>query len=531
MLRRSVQLAAAAAAMLALAACVITPFDPTIEDTFTAQVVEWPGGDPTARIPSITLREGRTIYYRVDVPSDRRDLIYAEVVGAGVAGDVRIAFVNDFGFKRAVSTSPDFFASSVGGLAPSGGEPSGSGDLGGRSISAQFTCLGPCVALRATGTSYLVEIENTAGSPRTFDLYGYTMDFSDEDEPNDGASSAVAVGGAAVLQGAIETLDDEDWFHYTGSEVRELRFDAFDPALGLALTIDGGGPTLEDGDADVVYPGERLRVRAGDGRAGPSSTSGYAVTIGDVATSPIDATVAAQDTTSPSPLLSSSVAAFGSRAYRVNLPTARDLLYAEAVGSGLRVRLLTLGGSTLAVSESPAFFTGGLSRGAADVEAVGPGRSAIDVQFTCLGPCAAVRPGAAAYLVEVQNLTASSRSFDLYAYTFDANDLNDRGAASNDSSATATVIAGIGSYAGAIEWLGDEDWFRYTGASERVLRFSVLDTAPGLRLRFEDGTVVEGTLAGLTTNLYPNDRFRVESGSNRAGPSATSGYYLQVTAP
>lgn len=533
MLLRSWRLATVALAAFVLAACTFTPFDPTIEDTFTAQVIDWPGGNPTPRVAGITLREGRAIYYRVDMPSDRRDLLYAEVVGASADGDVRISFVSDLGFTRAVSDRRAYFASGLGGLAM--GVAGGQADpdaVGGRSISAQYACLGPCVAVRATANDYLVRIENTAGSPRTFDLYGYTMPFSDEEEPNDTTSSAVAFGGAAVLQGAIETLDDDDWFRYTGSEVRELLFDVFDPALGLELQIDGGGPTLEDGEADVVYPGERFRVRPGAGRAGPSSTSGYAVTVGDVTTSPIDQTVAAEDTTSPTdPVDSASVAAFARYTYRVGVSANRDLLYAEAVGSGLRVRLLTLGGSTLAESGTPDYFTGGVSRGAAAAEALSLAPAAIDVEFSCLGPCAAVRPSADAYLVEVENLTSSAKSFDFYAYTFDANDLNDRGAASNDSVSTATVIPGVGSYGGAIEWLGDEDWFHYTGASERVIEFSVFDTALGLHLRFDGGITIEGTLGGLTTNLYPEDRFRIESGSNRAGPSSTSGYFLQVTAP
>jgi len=529
MLRQSWRLAAVALAMFALAACTFTPFDPTIEQTFTAQVVDWPGGDPTPRVGGITLREGRTVYYRVDMPSARRDLLYAEVVATGAGSGLRLSLVSDVGFTRAVSVSPDYFSSTVGGLGLSEVEALDADAVGGRSISAEFSCLGPCVAVRATANSYLIKIENTSGSSRTFDLYGYTMNFSDQNEPNDTASSAVVLTGAGVFQGAIETLGDEDWFRYTGSDLRDLRFDAFDPALGLLLQIDGGGPTLGTGDQDVIYPGERFRVRSTAGRAGPSSTSGYAITIGDVATAPIDATVSAQDTTEPSPLLSSSVAASATRTYRVNLATARDLLYAEAVGTGLRVRLLTTGGSTLAVSETPTYFTGGLSRGAA--VAWDPAPAAIAVQFSCLGPCVAVRPSASSYLVEVQNLTSSTRSFDLYAYTIDANDTNDRGSASNDTAATATVISGTGTFSGAIEWLGDEDWFRYTGTLDRVLRFSVLDTALGLRLSFDDGTTVEGTVGGLTTNLYPTDRFRVYSGSNRAGPSATSGYYLQVTAP
>jgi hypothetical protein len=533
MLRRSWRLATVALAMLALAACTFTPFDPTIEDTVTAQVVDWPGGDPTPRIDDITLREGRTVYYRVEMPSARRDLLVAEVVATGTGGGLEISLVSELGFTRAISDSPAYFASSFANLGLNDVGASERDALGARSISAQFACLGPCVAVRATANDYLIKIENTASGPRTFHLYGYTMPFSDESEPNDRDDAAIAFGGPDVLEGAIETLDDEDWFRYTGSDVRELLFDVFDPALGLDLQIDGGGPTLEGGDTDVVYPGERFRVRPGAGRAGPSSTSGYAVTIGDVATSPIDDTVTAQDTTSPTdPVDSASVAAFGTYTYQVSVSGNRDLLYAEAVGSGLRVRLLTLGGSTLAVSDTPDYFSGGLSRGAGAAGAPSLAPAAIDVQFSCVGPCAAVRPSAAAYLVEVENLTSSAKSFDFYAYTFDANDLNDRGAASNDTSATATTIPFDGTtFSGAIEWLGDEDWFHYTGASDRVLEFSVLDTALGLRLTFDGGITVEGTLGGLTTNLYPGDRFRVYSGSNRAGPSATSGYFLQVTAP
>ena len=245
MLRRSVRLAILALALSALAACTLPGFDPTIEDTFTAQVVDWPGADPTPRVTGLSLREGRTIYYRVELPSARRDLLYAEVVPTGTASGLRVSLVSEAGFRRALSTSPQFFSSTFAGL---GGLELDADAVGGRAISAQFTCLGPCAAVRATANSDLIEIENTASSARTFDLYAYTMDASDENEPNDDATDAVAVGGAAVLEGAIESLDDEDWFHYTGSDLRALRFDAFEPALGLVLQIDGGGPTLADGD-------------------------------------------------------------------------------------------------------------------------------------------------------------------------------------------------------------------------------------------------------------------------------------------
>jgi hypothetical protein len=532
MLRRSWRLATVALAMLALAACTFTPFDPTIEDTVTAQVVDWPGGDPTPRIDDITLREGRTVYYRVEMPSARRDLLVAEVVATGTGGGLEISLVSELGFTRAISDSPAYFASSFANLGLNDVGASERDALGARSISAQFACLGPCVAVRATANDYLIKIENTASGPRTFDLYGYTMPFSDESEPNDRDDAAIAFGGPDVLEGAIETLDDEDWFRYTGSDVRELLFDVFDPALGLELQIDGGGPTLEGGDTDVVYPGERFRVRPGAGRAGPSSTSGYAVTIGDVATSPIDDTVTAQDTTSPSVLRSGSLSAYASRTYRVNVGTARDLLYAEAEGSGLRVRLMSLGGSTLAVSDTPAYFAAGASRSAGDAAAaLTP--SSIAVRFTCVGPCAAVRPSAEAYLVEIENLTASARSFEFLAYTFDANDLNDRGAASNEGAATATEMPTISSYEGAIEWLGDEDWFLYTGPNDPnlFLVFTPFDDDLGLELEFvncDSCLVLDGSADAYVEGLVNGDVLRVRSASGRAGPADSSGYGMEV---
>jgi hypothetical protein len=256
------------------------------------------------------------------------------------------------------------------------------------------------------------------------------------------------------------------------------------------------------------------------------------VTVGPPTTfdPPIAATVEAEDTTGPEALRSGVTLQPGATLfYRVDVPSPRDLLYGEAVGTGLLVRWRTMGGSTLAVSESPTYFAGSvndLAVAAAEAHA-GVDTSALAAQYVCLGPCAAIAPTASSYLLSVQNTTNSTQAFDLFAYTFDANDQNDRGAADNQTRANATPIS-AGTEVGAIELVGDRDWFRYTGSAGQILQFDVFDPALGLRLRFEDGTTLTGATGSRTTTLQVGDHFQVFSAAGRAGPSGTSGYTIQI---
>jgi hypothetical protein len=249
---------------------------------------------------------------------------------------------------------------------------------------------------------------------------------------------------------------------------------------------------------------------------------------------PIAGSHTAQDTTAPTALRSNvSIAPGETLFYRIQAGAARDLLYGEAVGSGLRVRWRNASGTSLAVSESPAYFAGTVSALEAAAEAAALDPASIDVQFSCEGPCVAVAPTASVYYLSVLNTTNITRSFDLYAYTFAANDLNDRGANSNQTPATAVPFSGTGTLSGAIELIGDQDWFAYTGSVSRVLEFTVLDPRLDLRLRFEPrpgfpDTELTGAPGDRTTNLIPGDRFQVYSAQGRAGPSGTSGYFIDV---
>lgn len=508
-----------------LAACTVTfVFDPPITATVTAQVTT----SPTARLANEVLGGGATAYYRVEVPT-ARDLLYVEVVGA----NLRISLYTASGSTVGVSDSPTYFASSLATLAMSGAVGATSDDVEALAIDVAYACLGPCVATRPSAATYYVKVENRSSTSQPFDLFAYTFDHNDTFEPNDSSSSAVIVAGESDLIGAIETVGDQDWFHYTGASARTLEFSASTASLDLALIVDGG-PTLVAGDTGVVYPGERFRVVSAAQRAGPSGTSGYVISIGAV-TSTVDGTVtAAVDDTSPSALATSVTVGPGATSvYRVDLPTLRELFYVEAVGTGpFEVRLTTTSGSTLAVSRNQDYFAGevGDLRVVATDPAVGP--AAIDVAYTCLGPCAAIEPVSFSYHVEVQNLSATlSHSFDLYAYTFAANDTFE----ANDTFGAATGVAGAEVLIGAVELVGDVDWFRYDGATTRALAFDDSADAGPLGLVLElytsTGAFIKTLVPGGVDVVQPGERFRVYSTTDRAGPSGSAGYTVEVGAP
>ncbi|MFU8887502.1 MAG: hypothetical protein ACNA8N_02730 [Trueperaceae bacterium] len=523
MVLRPVRVAALLVALLVLAGCRIVPFEPDVAATFDAQVVSWPGGAPDPRASGLLLPAGRTLYFAIEFGAGRRDLLYAEVVADG---PLRVSLVDARGRTLARSTSAEVFPSE----ASQAFFTTADGDrLAPRAISDEFTCLGPCAAVRAVQPMVYVAVENHGSVARTFDLYAFTMPFSDLNEPNDRPASATPVVGPGVASGAIETIGDVDWFVMGGSSVRELAFDAFSDALGLRLRIEGSDVLLSSGGSDVIYPGERFSVASSLGRAGPSASSGYTVEIGQAIASNFDRVVDAVDSTTPSRLLSRTIAGGATRTYLLRLPTlARDLFYVEVTADDLRVTIMTRSGVPLVASSDRAFFQTAAGDAGVDPSSVG-------VYFGCYGPCAAMRPSSETYLVEVRNLAPGSRSFDLYAFVMDANDENDRGSRTNDARGTATPIPGVGSYGGAIEWVGDEDWFRYTGSSELELEFTVLDENLGIELVFYGTSGAEspirGTTDGVITGLYLGDVLRVSSGLARAGPSASSAYFLEVRTP
>ncbi len=506
---------------LVLAGCRTVPFEPPIEAVVEARVFDPLQGAPLVPVVvSERLEGGSELYYRIDAPSARA-LVYAEAVG----DDLRVTLYDLRGRVLGVSVDPDLFGRSATSDAEPGVDPS--------SIAVAYVCQGPCVAALGSQDSFVVRVENRAAGARTFDLYAYTMDPTDANEPNDSSATATPVPAPGAYAGAIERIGDLDYFRYTGAETRALEFFATSPALGLVLEIDGG-PTIRDGESAFLLPGEVFRVRSASSRAGPSGTSRYDVVLGAVTAPTLHGTVTASS--SPTELLTNvTVPGLSSRWFRVRVPGASDLLYAEVDGPAgdLRVHLTGRDGATLAVSDSPAFFASavaglGVSAGTPSA-AVGP--AAVSPQFVCLGPCAAIAPSRDTYYVRVDNRSGIPRSFDLYAYAVEAADPSDRGARQNDSQAFAVALDVGDTRFGAIELVGDVDWFRYRGSADAILTFDAVAGAGALdlRLRFaSDGSVMR---SGDAAVVRPNERFVVTSEAGRAGPAGSSGYFLEVRAP
>jgi hypothetical protein len=208
--------------------------------------------------------------------------------------------------------------------------------------------------------------------------------------------------------------------------------------------------------------------------------------------------------------------------------TFRDLLVAEAVGVNLRVTLRSQTYASLAVSEQPQFFARTIL-GLGGEGAVPLVPNSVIPSASCRGPCVAIAPQAGArYLLEIWNRSTVRQEVPIYLYGIAAADPADRGGATNDAIINALPV-GIESVGGAIEVIGDVDWFRFTGTEESILTFypNAAGEELGLRLQFEgQAQLVSGPSTPVI--IRPSERFRVFSSVNRAGPTATAGYQITI---
>lgn len=276
--RRSLPLAAVAVLAVVLAGCQITitpdptpTFPPSLSGSFDAEVFVPTLGDAPEVQASSSLQAQQTRYYRVDVPT-ARDLLFAEVDGS----DLRVTLYTSSGTVRAASESSRYFGPDAASIA--------SAAVGTASLSTTFFCIGPCAAIEPTASSYVIGVRNLANSPRTFDLFAYTMDATDENEPNDGAGAPTSFGAADEPIGAIEALGDEDWYVYTGVSNQTLRFTVWNLDLDLVLEFPNDDPVTVvegtlDGTTTPLFPGDVFRVYSRAGLAGPSTESRYQITL------------------------------------------------------------------------------------------------------------------------------------------------------------------------------------------------------------------------------------------------------------
>lgn len=195
------------------------------------------------------------------------------------------------------------------------------------------------------------------------------------------------------------------------------------------------------------------------------------------------------------------------------------------LGQDLRLAVHDENRLPYASSTSPAFFAAGLDAFSTALAPEGLGAQGIGVARACRGACVIREAVAGTSYVRITNPTTTSQAFELYAYV---GGFDDSGEDANDARATAIGLEG--SDQGAIETLGDQDYYRVSQAG--TLSFS---SGSALELRAEvsqsDGKVLVTLRPGESyERAFPGDIVRVyESGDDRAGAASASRYVLELT--
>jgi len=510
--------------LLLLTACggFSVPFEPDVEGVIVASTTV-----PGTRVP-LTLVPGESVWYEVVVPagSSALNLLYVEIEGTP---GVTVALHNARGVSLGAANDPRYFVRNRAALVSTALSTTGADGTLAPMIAPEFTCVGPCVAARATVASYFVEVRNPLASLAIVDLFAYRVGETDPNEPNDFWSGATPLSGATSIDGYLERIGDVDWFRYTGSSPRTVRLESSTIATRLGLRLEIlAGPSAAPGAGISIFPGEYFAVYSSSNRAAAARDSKYTVTIGAVVAGA--GTIAVEPREDPTGI-SRVLSGYATEVFLLAVDQPNDLLYVEAVGglgSDVEVRLLTRGGELLGVSRSPSFFASSVGLLVANEGLLAPVEGAsIGPYRSCRGPCVAVQGGTGVYLLEVENRSWSSALVNLSGRTVSAQDANDRGSSHNDSLLRATPLLPGSNHFGAIERLGDYDYYRYDDSVQRSLIFTAFDPSLGLEICRIQGFgcfPVSGPI-----QLRAGDRLRVYSSVGRAGPANTSGYFLQVS--
>lgn len=201
----------------------------------------------------------------------------------------------------------------------------------------------------------------------------------------------------------------------------------------------------------------------------------------------------------------------------------KNMVIAE-LNRNLLLTVYTSGGSAFASSNSPAGFavgTTGLALASAE-----PSTAAIGVVRSCGGSCVITDTLSGSMFVKVTNKGSTAQTFDLYVY---GAPYADDGEPFNDTQSGALPVSGAHAESGAIETLGDVDYFKVTGAG--TLRFNAA-TGTVLDLR----ATVEGVDSSLR-DLVPGETYPVLVGDvirvhvlngSAAGIAGVSRYNLTI---
>lgn len=138
--------------------------------------------------------------------------------------------------------------------------------------------------------------------------------------------------------------------------------------------------------------------------------------------------------------------------------------------------------TALASSSSGLSFAAGL-QGLSGSSQLGVDNVPAFVSTSCVGPCIIVKPEETSRFVtlEIRNDLGADRTIELYAFGQDLDDVTEP--ENDDQNGADSASSGV---SGAIETIGDEDWFAFAGAG---------------------GSLVDVTLFGTTTAGFPASEF------------------------
>lgn len=283
-MRRILGIASAVMTAVLLTACGTTTGGPggggapggdTVDETVTARTGSGAVLADQPSVSSFVLEPGEDRLYRVRTPVSDEAALFVYL-----NRDLPLYLYSGSGSLFATSRSSTYFAAGQGGLALAASGGGGTADALEPQVVETQTCPGSCIIADNPGSgNVFVRVHNPTSSTRSFTLWAIVTDFADENETAATRSQPVSVFGTE--EGAIETIDDEDYFIV--EDDGELFLDYFDnEGTGLDLVAevipfgsDTPIDTISAGESTIVEWSDTVIVYATNPRAAVSANSTY----------------------------------------------------------------------------------------------------------------------------------------------------------------------------------------------------------------------------------------------------------------
>lgn len=227
---------------------------------------------------------------------------------------------------------------------------------------------------------------------------------------------------------------------------------------------------------------------------------------------------------SANPVNTYDIAAGADILVRIDVDTSSPVLYLE-LNRDIDLEVFNAFRNRIASASSRNFFGSGTT-GLTTTAALEP--QAVTVQVPCRGSCVILDQGTSShYFLLIRNTSGTSQSVGLFAF---GDNFADGLEPANDVASTAPFLNLASGDSGALEVLGDVDYWRVTGAAAggTTMIFSVTDPIVGARLRVLNtlGDVVDEPDPSGAFTVFTGETIEVASATNRAAASARSFYAI-----